>query len=347
MPKGKGLKSSRFYFELPGELIAQYPAGKRGESRLLVYDRKKNKTAHTKVKNLTDFLDSGNLLVFNNTRVRKARLFGISQNGGKTEFLLLSELGPRSWAVLCSKSKKHHSGKVFSFPGNVKGEILKPEKGSTSEKILLFDSPVDNSYLEKYGHVPLPPYIKREDNESDSERYQTVYSRITGSCAAPTAGLHFTEDILNSIKKTGADICFITLHVGRGTFEPLRSENVEDHVMHEETYEISEETANKINTAKQCGKKIMAVGTTSLRALESSGSKGIIKPGKNSTSLFIYPGYSFRQADQLFTNFHTPDSTLMLLVSAFGGTGKIKELYSEAVRNNYRFYSYGDAMCIL
>ena len=350
------MKTSDFYFDLPEELIAQFPPEKRGESRLLVL-RQGCRTpcgdinvAHSSVQKLSDFIDENTVVVFNNAKVRKARIFGTSGTGAKTEFLLLEKLDGNKWKAISSKLKKQKPGKTFNFPANIKCIVAeKDEKGLVVE----FDSNIDDAYLEKYGHIPLPPYIKREDALSDSERYQTIYCEKTGSAAAPTAGLHFTEEILDSLKKKGIITTFVTLHVGMGTFNPIHSETIENHVMHEEVFEISEETVEIINTAKSNGKKILAVGTTSLRTLESAvsnthdASNGKLAAGKGKTSLFIYPGYKFKIVDSLFTNFHTPDSTLIVLVSAFAGISRIKEAYKEAIDKKYRFFSYGDAMLIL
>ena len=339
------MKASDFYFDLPEELIAQYPSERRGESRLIVYNREKGEINHSMVSSITDFIDSSCFMVFNNTRVRKARLFGTSDFGGKTEFLLLRQVTELEWEVICSKSKRQKPGKSYSFPGSIKGTVSREEEG---KKYIEFSQKINDDYLEKYGHIPLPPYIKREDVSEDAERYQTVYSEKTGSVAAPTAGLHFTEKILGNIREKGVDSDFVTLHVGMGTFQPLRTENIEDHDIHEETFEITEETADHLNNAKKAGKKIIAVGTTSVRTLESSADEnGIIIPGRRKTSLYIYPGYKFRFVDHIFTNFHTPDSTLLLLVSAFAGKNEIKKIYSEAIDRKYRFFSYGDAMLLL
>ena len=339
------MKTSDFYFDLPEELIAQYPSDRRGESRLIVYNRKNSKLTHSTVSDITDFIDSSNFMVFNNTRVRKARIFGTSDFGGKIEFLLLKQVSDLEWEVICSKSKRQKTGRSYTFPDNIRGMITKSDE---SGKILKFETEVTDDYLEKNGHIPLPPYIKREDAADDAERYQTVYSSKTGSVAAPTAGLHFTDENLSRIRNNGIDNAFVTLHVGMGTFQPIRAENVEDHQIHEETYEITEETAEKLNNAKKEGKKIIAVGTTSVRTLESSADEnGIIIPGKRKTTLYIYPGYKFRFVDHMFTNFHTPDSTLLLLVSAFAGAENIKKIYTEAIEKRYRFFSYGDAMLLL
>jgi len=338
------LKTSDFYFDLPSELIAQYPSEKRGSSRLLVFNRNNGGIIHSSIQDFTDFIDSNSIIVFNNTRVRKARLFGLSLSGGKTEFLLLKQLSENQWSALCSKSKKQIPGKKYLFPENITGIIIKIED---EKRIIEFNPPIDDLYLEKYGHIPLPPYIKREDNSSDAERYQTVYSEKTGSSAAPTAGLHFTKEILQHISEKHIQTCFITLHVGMGTFQPIRTDLVQNHKIHEEYYEISEETAFIINNAKKTGKQIIAVGTTSLRAVESAAVNGMVVPGSNSTNLFIYPGYKFQVVDHLFTNFHTPESSLLLLVSAFAGQEQIKNIYQNAIKEKYRFFSYGDAMFII
>ena len=348
------MKTSDFYFDLPEELIAQFPPENRGTSKLLVVRKLRHGcccagcgshvTTHSSVQNFPDFIEEGTVVVFNNTKVRKARIFGVSETGAKTEFLLLEKLSDCKWKAISSKIKKQKIGKVFSFPENIKCVVSeKNDKGLIVE----FNTNIDDDYLEKFGHIPLPPYIKRDDTISDSKRYQTIYCEKTGSAAAPTAGLHFTEEILDSLKKKGVTIAFITLHVGMGTFKPIHSDKIEDHVMHEEVFEISEETAEIINAAKSNGKKIVAVGTTSLRTLESAVCNGKVVAGKGSTSLFIYPGYEFKIVDVLFTNFHTPDSTLIVLVSAFAGISEIKEAYKEAIEKKYRFFSYGDAMLIL
>ncbi len=337
------MKTSQFYFDLPQELIAQKPSDRRGESRLILLDKKSGAYKHSYMKNFPDFVDKDTLIVVNNSKVRKARLYGISETGGRVEFLLTKRKSPVEWAAVVSKKKKQKTGKKYSFPGGITGMIAGDEDDL---KIVRFSAAVDDKYLDVNGHMPLPPYIKREDNEDDWNRYQTVYAEETGSTAAPTAGLHFTESIINKIKDKGIIITPVTLHVGLGTFIPVRTENVEDHSMHEEEYEISEESAELINRAKREGKKILAVGTTSTRTLESAWTGTEVKAGRNSTDLFIYPGYRFNVVDQMLTNFHTPDSSLIILVSAFAGTENIKRAYREAVLRKYRFFSYGDAMFI-
>jgi S-adenosylmethionine:tRNA ribosyltransferase-isomerase len=322
----------------------------------MVMDRKTRRLEHRMVRDLPSILESGTLMVFNNSRVRRSRIYGASEAaGGKTEFLLLKRIDALSWQVLCKKSKRRRTGDRFVFD-DVRGEIISVAaslKGE-GEMILRFDRPVDDAWLDVHGHVPLPPYIKRADAEIDSERYQTVYAREHGSAAAPTAGLHFSGEILESLKGAGIETAYITLHVGLGTFLPVRSENLLDHVMHEEEFSIDGETACRIEKAKAEGRKILAVGTTSMRAIESAWTEdtslpslGRLRRGEGSTSIFIYPGFTFKVADALFTNFHTPCSTLLMLVSAFAGREFILESYREAVREGYRFFSYGDACLML
>jgi len=357
------MKTSDFLFELPEELIAQYPPEKRGQSRLMLLDRQTGERSHRMVEELPEILCGPEfrgkdgekpLLVFNNSKVRKARLVGVSrETGAKAEFLLIGNreqgTGNGEWKVLTKRAKRRKTGSVYIFLDNNGAEIARAEitGGEGEFKHLKFDRPIDDDWLDRYGHIPLPPYIKRQDAPSDSERYQTVYASACGSSAAPTAGLHFTNELLERINAAGIESVFITLHVGLGTFLPVRSENIEDHVMHRELFSIDEQSAAKIEAAKAQGRKIVAVGTTSARALESAWDGGTIKRGENSTSIFIYPGYKFNAADALFTNFHTPESTLLMLVSAFAGRGLILESYAEAVAQRYRFFSYGDAMLIV
>lgn len=337
------MKTREFYFNLPSELIAQKPSDRRGESRMLVLDKNTGKLEHRGINDFVNFVDKNTLIVVNNSKVRKARLFGFSETGGKVEFLLTKQVNSKEWLVMVSKKKKQYKGKIFSFPGKLSGEIT-GEEGELRK--IRFSKSVDDLYLDVHGHIPLPPYIKREDTKEDWIRYQTVYARETGSTAAPTAGLHFTELILNQLKTKGIVIVPVTLHVGMGTFIPVRCEEVEEHNMHEEEYEIPPESARLINEAKRTGKKILAVGTTSVRTLESSWRDGQIMSGKGSTDLFIYPGYTFKVVDQMLTNFHTPDSSLIILVSAFAGVEEIKNAYKTAIDLKYRFFSYGDAMFI-
>ena len=340
------MKTEDFNFYLPDNLIAQYPPEKRGQSRLMTLDRKTGLRTHRMIFDLLEILaDEKPLLVFNDTKVRKARVVGKSlENGAETEFLFLTgdRTGNRVWKALAKRMKRKKIGSTYDFFG-VYAVII----GYDGEHLLLeFDRPIDDEWFEKYGRVPLPPYVKRKDETVDSDRYQTVYAKDTGSIAAPTAGLHFTQEILDKLAANGIESAYITLHVGLGTFLPVRSENIEDHVMHKEQFIITEDNAVKIEKAKKEGRKIIAVGTTSLRTLESAWANGKLKRGEQSTSIFIYPGYKFNIVDALFTNFHTPLSTLLMLVSAFAGKELILESYAEAVQKEYRFFSYGDAMLI-
>jgi S-adenosylmethionine:tRNA ribosyltransferase-isomerase len=355
------LKLSDFSFDLPQELIAQYPPAERGRSRLMVLDRERGRREHRMVEDLPGLLEPGSLLVFNDSRVRKARLLGKSLSAGTgVEFLLVDKLSPDGslWRVMSRRAKRRRPGSRYAFAGggdaggsyaDVTAEIA-GEEGEF--RLLRFDRPIDDAWLDRYGHMPLPPYIRREDQVSDGERYQTVYASHTGSAAAPTAGLHFTRHLLAALEAAGMEIAFITLHVGLGTFLPVRTENIEDHVMHRESYRIDDETASRIEAARAAGRRIVAVGTTSLRTLESAweneggGKTGRLRRGEGDTSIFIYPGYTFKAVDQLFTNFHTPLSTLLMLAAAFAGRELILESYGEAVRQGYRFFSYGDAMLI-
>lgn len=337
------MRTSDFSFDLPPELIAQRPTTERGRSRLFVLDRATEGFTHASIGDLASYLPSGALLVFNDSRVRKARVFADTASGGRVEFLLLRRLGDREWLAMTTKAKKQTVGKRYAFPDGLEGEIA----GVRDDlKILRLSRDIDDGYLELHGHVPLPPYIRREDDSFDSERYQTVYARTIGSVAAPTAGLHFTEEILASLKAAGIETAYITLHVGLGTFLPVRSEDVEGHVMHEEEYTVSDAAARAINGARAEGRAVVAVGTTSVRTLESAWRDEVVQPGPGATRIFIYPGYRFRVVDALFTNFHTPESTLLMLVSAFAGKELILRAYEEAVRQRYRFFSYGDAMLI-
>ncbi|MDR0390091.1 MAG: tRNA preQ1(34) S-adenosylmethionine ribosyltransferase-isomerase QueA [Spirochaetaceae bacterium] len=342
------MKTKDFSFNLPGELIAQYPPAERGKSRLMVLDRSTGSRTHRMVEELPDILDEASLLVFNNSKVRKARLYARSLAAGiNTEFLLLNreqDDGRCVWKVMAKRARRRRMGSRYAFADGREGEIV----GEDGEfRLLRFDQPIDENWLDVYGHIPLPPYIKRDDGEMDSERYQTVYARVPGSAAAPTAGLHFTDALLEKLRRKGMETAFITLHVGLGTFLPVRSENIEDHKMHEEVFTIDEQSAARIEDAKARGRPIVAVGTTSVRTLESAWDGKKLRRGEGSTDIFIYPGYSFNLVDALFTNFHTPESTLLMLVSAFAsGREWILESYELAVRERYRFFSYGDAMFI-
>ncbi|MCL2094369.1 MAG: tRNA preQ1(34) S-adenosylmethionine ribosyltransferase-isomerase QueA [Treponema sp.] len=350
------MRTADFDFQLPGELIAQYPPPRRGESRLMVMDRRDRSISHRMVGDLPEILAQRGkpLMVFNNTRVRKARLFGrprgpLTGARGPVEFLLLQNLGEGRWEVFTKRARSRKEGELFLFgvEDERRGTMIRKQEGETPA-ILSFDPPIDDSWLDQKGHIPLPPYIKREDQGEDQDRYQTVYATETGSAASPTAGLHFTEELLNRLDGAGMGRVFVTLHVGAGTFLPVRTEKVEDHTMHREYYRISDEAAGAIEEARAQGRPILAVGTTSLRTLESAWTEGgSLARGEGSSSLFIYPGFKFQVIDTLFTNFHTPGSTLLMLVSAFGGRDFILDAYNEAIKEGYRFYSYGDACLIL
>ena len=345
------MQTADFFFELPAHLIAQHPPARRDGSRLMVLDRAGGTRAHRRVQDLPSLLEPGTLLVFNNSRVRKARLTGVSAaTGGTAEFLLAERVDGRTWKALVQRAKRRRPGSRYRFapdsPGEVEGELGAAEG---EFRLLVFDRALDEAWLERYGHIPLPPYIKRRDTAEDGERYQTVYAESSGedrSAAAPTAGLHFSGELLAALEARGVETAFITLHVGLGTFLPVRTERVEDHRMHEERFSIDGETARRIGRAKAEGRKVTAVGTTAIRTLESAWDGTGLRAGEGSTSIFIYPGRRFQAADALFTNFHTPGSTLLMLAAAFAGREFILESYAEAVREGYRFFSYGDAMLI-
>ena len=344
------MKTDDFSFDLPEDLIAQNPPERRGESRLLVLDRNTGSIHHGTMADIANYVEPGTLMVFNDSRVRKARLFATARDSGaRVEFLLLRRLGPDTWEAAATKLKKQRPGRSYDLGGGVAAEVLAQEGEGEGTRVLRVTPPIDDAWLELHGHIPLPPYIKREDGLGDAERYQTVYSRAIGSAAAPTAGLHFTAGILSSLAARGVETAFVTLHVGLGTFLPVRSEEVEGHAMHREDYEIPEATARAVGRAKAEGRPVLAVGTTSVRTLESAWDEasGSLRLGPGSTRIFMYPGYSFRVVDRMFTNFHTPKSTLLMLVSAFAGREEILAAYAEAVRERYRFFSYGDAMLIL
>lgn len=340
-----------FDFNLPEELIAQHPSGIRGQDKLMLLNRKTGETEHHNMSDLPDLILPGTLMIFNNSKVRRARCYGIKETTGREqEFMFLNQLDStgNTWNTMVKGAKKQKPGMRYTFPDGTTGTIIEREENTGTEfRALRFESPVTEEWFEKNGHIPLPPYIKREDTEEDSERYQNIYAKETGSAACPTAGLHFTEEMLSRLSEKGIERDFVTLHVGLGTFLPVREEKIEDHKMHEETFTVSEATAEKINQAKKEGRPILAVGTTSVRTLESAcDENGIVKAGTSSTHIFMYPGYRFKVIDQMFTNFHTPESTLIMLVSAFAGREHILNAYRTAVENRYRFFSYGDAMFI-
>lgn len=340
-----------FDFNLPEELIAQHPSGIRGQDKLMLLNRKTGETEHHNMSDLPDLILPGTLMIFNNSKVRRARCYGIKETTGREqEFMFLNQIDStgNTWNTMVKGAKKQKPGMRYTFPDGTTGTIIERQENTGTEfRALRFESPVTEEWFEKNGHIPLPPYIKREDTEEDSERYQNIYAKETGSAACPTAGLHFTEEMLSRLSEKGIERDFVTLHVGLGTFLPVREEKIEDHKMHEEAFTVSEATAEKINQAKKEGRPVLAVGTTSVRTLESAcDENGIVKAGTSSTHIFMYPGYRFKVIDQMFTNFHTPESTLIMLVSAFAGREHILNAYRTAVENRYRFFSYGDAMFI-
>ena len=345
------MKTSDFYFDLPEELIAQKPAGKRGDDKLMLLGRQTGSVSHYMMKDLPDLVEEGTLMVFNNSKVRRSRCYGIKTSSGReTEFMFLTKMNEEGtrWNCMVKGAKKVKAGNDFKFPDGSVGTVIEmPGDEGTEFRTLEFGVKIDEDWFLRNGHIPLPPYIRREDDDTDSERYQTIYAKETGSAACPTAGLHFTEEVLNRLKAKGVDLAWLTLHVGLGTFLPVRAENIEDHKMHEEVYTVPEDVALKINTAKKEGRPVLAVGTTSVRTLESaSDENGIVRSGSSSTHIFMYPGYKFKVVDQMFTNFHTPESTLIMLVSAFAGKDNILSAYRQAVENKYHFFSYGDCMLI-
>jgi S-adenosylmethionine:tRNA ribosyltransferase-isomerase len=340
------VKTRDFYFEVPPELIAQHPPAHRGDSRMLVLDVPDGTIQHSDVRSLTSYLPHGALVVFNNTRVIPARIRAPRRDtGGVVEFLLLERSGERTWRAIAQKARRQRPGVTYEFPEGVVAEIVAVEG---EERVLLFSEELSDAYLERHGSVPLPPYVRRAPEEEDRQRYQTVYAEASGSAAAPTAGLHFTEAMLDELRNAGHELCFLTLHVGLGTFAPVRAEEVEEHEMHREYYTIPAETAAAVNSARREGRPVLAVGTTTTRALESAwdGTSNLLRGGAGSTELFIYPGYEFRVVDWLFTNFHTPGSSLVMMVSALAGKDRLLTAYRRAVEERYRFFSYGDAMLI-
>jgi S-adenosylmethionine:tRNA ribosyltransferase-isomerase len=336
-----------FYYDLPQSLIAQYPSQERDMSRLLVLDRKTGKKTHVLFKNIIDYLRKGDLLVINNTRVIPARLLGEKEDtGGKIEFVLLKNKGKDLWEVMLRPGKRAKKGTRFVFGGGIlKAEIIDVvEEGN--RLVRFFYNGIFEQVLDKAGIIPLPPYITSEIE--DFERYQTVYSRFKGSAAAPTAGLHFTQKLMDRLKDSGIKFAELTLHVGIGTFRPVKTENIKDHHMHKEHYSIGEEACEAINRTKEDGGRVIAVGTTSCRVLETiSSEEGFVAPCEGETGIFIYPGYRFKAIDGLITNFHLPESTLLMLVSAFAGRENVLDAYREAISMKYRFFSFGDAMLII
>lgn len=329
-----------YFYDLPEELIAQTPAEPRDSSRMLVYNKSKNSIEHKHFYDIVDYLQKGDVLVVNNTKVLPARIYGEKTTGAKIEILLVKRLTIDTWEVLAKPGKRLKAGDIVTFSDELKGEIL--DNTDFGGKIIKFIyNGVFEEIIDKIGLMPLPPYIKKQ--YKDKDRYQTVYNKISGSSAAPTAGLHFTNEILDKLRDKGVEIVNVLLHVGLGTFRPVSEENILNHDMHSEYIEVTKESADKINQAKSEGRRIIAVGTTSIRVLESAtDDNGIIQPVKKETKIFIYPGYKFKMVDAVITNFHLPESTLIMLVSAFCGLDETLAMYNEAVKEKYRFFSFGD-----
>ncbi len=340
------MKTSDFDYELPEELIAQHPAAQRDHSRLLVMDKYTGAVEHRVFRDIVDYLHAGDVLVLNNTKVIPARIFGVKEGGtAKIEVLLLKRDDdlPNTWEVLVHPGKRAKVGTVIDFgEGRLKGEVI--ANTSAGRKVTFHFDGIFEEILEELGTMPLPPYI--HEQLEDQNRYQTVYAKVDGSAAAPTAGLHFTTELLETLRQNGIEIEEVLLHVGLGTFKPVSEEDIEDHEMHSEYYKISQETADRINKAKAEGRRIISVGTTSTRALESAAKDGRLQAGSGWTNIFIYPGYKWQIIDGLITNFHLPKSTLMMLVSALSTREHILAAYKEAVAQRYRFFSFGDAMFI-
>ncbi|MBR4893410.1 MAG: tRNA preQ1(34) S-adenosylmethionine ribosyltransferase-isomerase QueA [Clostridia bacterium] len=340
------MKLSDFYYDLPEELIAQTPLEDRTSSRLLVLNKENGDISHRTFKDIKEYLNPGDLLVLNNTRVIPARLYGIkSKTGSKIEFLLLKRIDLTKWEVILKPGKKAREGAEFSFgDGLLNAKVIKVKEDGN--RIVEFSyNGVFEDILDKLGQMPLPPYIK--EKLKDKERYQTVYSKHEGSSAAPTAGLHFTNELLDEIKNMGVKISFVTLHVGLGTFRPVKCDNIKEHKMHSEHFFIDKSTCDMINETKKNGNKVIAVGTTSVRVLESvARDDGYLEPCEGDTEIFIYPGYKFKVVDKLITNFHLPESTLLMLICALSDKDTIFKAYKAAVNEKYRFFSFGDAMFI-
>ena len=339
------MKTSDFFYELPPELIAQIPLDRRDESRLLRLNKKTGSMEHRRFYELPELLRSGDCLVLNDSRVLPARLFGKRETGGAVEVVLLRDLGNGVWECLTRPGRKTRAGTRLIFGDGQLEAVVTGEAGG-GNKLLHFEyAGVFLEVLERLGRMPLPPYIHEE--LKDAERYQTVYSRVAGSAAAPTAGLHFTQELLRAIESRGAELHFVTLHVGLGTFRPVKAADIEEHEMHAEYCEISHDTAVAVSSARREGRRVVAVGTTSCRTLESRAAEdGSVVSYSGFTNAFIYPGYRFRCVDALVTNFHLPESTLLMLVSALAGRENILRAYEEAVREKYKFFSFGDAMLI-
>ncbi len=335
-----------FDFYLPEELIAQHPLEKRDSSRLMVLDKKTGEINHKRFHDIINYLNKGDTLVLNNTRVMPARLIGEKEEtGGKIEFLLLKRIEKDKWECLAKPGKSAREGRRFTFgEGKLKAEVIEVKENGNRIVEFYYDG-IFEEVLDSLGEMPLPPYI--HERLEDRERYQTVYSKENGSAAAPTAGLHFTKELLGEIEAKGVNVVYLTLHVGLGTFRPVKVETIEEHEMHSEFYMLSKESADIINETKKRGNAVISVGTTSTRTLETIGDEnGFVKEQSGWTNIFIYPGYKFKVVDKLITNFHLPESTLIMLVSTLAGKDNVMNAYKEAVNEKYRFFSFGDAMFI-
>ncbi len=341
----KAMKTSDFDYILPENLIAQTPVYPRDTSRLLVYNRKADTIEHKHFYDIIDYLKAGDVLVRNNTKVLPARMFAYTEHGGKVEILLLKRFNLNEWEVLVKPGKKAKAKAKLTISNELSLEVLSTIEESGSRRVRFDYEGVFEDVISRVGEMPLPPYIT--EKLKDQARYQTVYAKVDGSAAAPTAGLHFTDELIEKIKAKGVEIVDVLLHVGLGTFRPVKTDDILSHHMHSEYYEISEESAERINKAKKEGRRIIAVGTTSVRTLESaSDENGFVKATKDNTEIFIYPPYRFKCVDSLITNFHLPKSTLLMLVSSLSTREKILEIYNTAVDQSYRFFSFGDAMFI-
>ena len=335
-------KKSTYFYNLPEELIAQTPLEKRDSSRLLCFNMDNKEIEHKHFYDIINYFNKGDLLVLNNTRVLPCRLLGTkTETGAKVEIFIIKRINLTDWECLAKPGKRLKVGTIVKFNDELSCEILGDNDFGGKNVRFIFDGAFE-AVLSKVGIMPLPPYIKKK--LENTERYQTVYSKTDGSTAAPTAGLHFTTELLEKLKEKGVEICYVLLHVGLGTFRPVKEESILNHDMHTEYYEVTEEVANKINTAKKENRRVIAVGTTSVRTLESAvNENGEVVAQKNTTKLFCYPPYNFKVVDSLITNFHLPESTLIMLVSAFAGYDETMKVYSEAIKEKYRFFSFGDA----
>ncbi|MEN6559943.1 MAG: tRNA preQ1(34) S-adenosylmethionine ribosyltransferase-isomerase QueA [Acidobacteriota bacterium] len=349
MTSGNPLRVSDYDYDLPPELIAQHPLPHRDDSRMMIVDRRAGAIRHGRFREFAGCLDAGDLLVLNDTRVLPARLWGASGEA-KIEFLFIREAGPGTWEVLCRPAKRVRDGSAVRFPGGAAARVA--GRGEEGRRLLDFGRADVRALLREAGYAPLPPYIKRARQDEaaraeDIDRYQTVFARREGAIAAPTAGLHFTKGILKALGDRGVEVRRVTLDVGPATFQPVRAELVAGHRMLEESYAVAPAVARAINAARPEGRPVTAVGTTVVRTLESAWQDGAVRPGRRSTALFITPGFEFHVVDRLLTNFHLPQSTLLMLVSAFAGYELVMRAYRQAVRERYRFFSYGDCMLIL